>query len=458
MKATNASFTFMQECAACGLLFGGSDNCPSCGSRIASEVEADSVGVQSAPDGPLPGEVALEDALEGVPDAVSSKTQQVDNSLPFGMGGEGQMVGSSALPFGLGAPMRVAIEIPSDIPQRKAEPDHATEWEDVIDAPAQEESPAPSIEPIEPIAPPTSAEVAPVPVVESAPAPAPEPVQVSVEASDDLSLHARLLEEETVLPAPVIEEVAAVPSDTFQINAGAFDTDSVFSVEEEVVFHDFGDELQVSEVMVDFDVLADPAEQTVSFDPEALSEGEPELMPARAMPIDDGGNAEVASSIMSGFESLQNGRWKDAADSFRVVCEHLPGDSAALNNFGLALLQQGIQIHDESPTATPAEEPHFETSVLALRQAAQQDRHDPTVMYNLATALASCSRHGVALKIWDAAAVLAPDDAAPLNGKGVSLMAIGEFDSAATHLAAADTLSPSNPIIRRNLSRVRPVG
>ncbi len=450
MKTTDAPFTFMQECAACGLLFGGGDTCPSCGSRIASEVVADLEGMQSAPDGPLPGEVALEDALEGVPDSVSSKTQQVANSLPFGMGGEGQMVGSSALPFGLGAPMRVAIEIPSDIPQRKVEPDHATEWEDVIDDPVQEQSPTPSIEPI---APAPIAEVAPVPVVESAP----EPEPVGVEPSDTLSLHARLLEEETVLEAPAVEVAAPATSDTFQIKAAAFDADSVFSVEEEVVFHDFGDELQVSEVMVDFDELADPAEQTVSFDPEALSEGEPELMPARAMPIDDGGDADVASSITSGFESLQDGRWKDAADSFRDVCEYLPGDSAALNNFGLSLLQQAIQIHDQRPTVTPAEEPHFETSVLALRQAAQQNRHDPTVMYNLATALASCSRHGVALKIWDAAAVLAPDDAAPLNGKGVSLMAIGEFDSAATHLAAADTLSPSNPIIRRNLSRVRPV-
>ena len=33
----------------------------------------------------------------------------------------------------------------------------------------------------------------------------------------------------------------------------------------------------------EFDELVDPAEQTVRFNPEMLSEGEPELMPARAL-------------------------------------------------------------------------------------------------------------------------------------------------------------------------------
>ena len=468
----------MQECAACGLLFGGGDTCPSCGSRIASEVVAITEGMQSSPDGPLPGEDALEDALEGVPDSVSSKTQAASENLPFGVGGGGQMLGSSTLPFGIGAPMRVAIEVPSDIPQRAVGVDHASEWEGTIDTPDEsaqfepsepiDEEPVSAIEPISPEqTAPASLSEEPAPIeaapIEAAPAGevtsgAESVIASELTAGEPSSLPARILDEEAAFVPQAAEATPLATGDTFQIKAAAFDAESVYAVEEEVVFHDFGDELQISEVMVDFDELADPAEQTVPFDPSALADGEPELMPARAMPIDDEGNAEVAETILSGFESLQNGRWKDATDSFREVCEIRPGDSAALNNFGLSLLQQAIQIHDESPTITPAEEPHFETSVLALRQAAQQDRHDPTVMYNLATALASCSRHGVALKIWDAAATLAPDDAAPLNGKAVSLMAIGEFDSAATHLAAADTLSPANPIIRRNLSRVRPMG
>ena len=71
-------------------------------------------------------------------------------------------------------------------------------------------------------------------------------------------------------------------------------------------------------------------------------------------------------------------------------------DPAALNDFGLALRQIAMEVHESNPTPTPAEEPHFEAAVLALRQAAQQDRHNPTILYNLATCLATCGRHGVA--------------------------------------------------------------
>ena len=238
--------------------------------------------------------------------------------------------------------------------------------------------------------------------------------------------------------------------------AAAFDSEYVYAVEEDVVIHDFGDELQVSEVVVNFDDLVDPADQTVRFNPEMLSEGEPELMPAKALPIVDGGGATIAGHSIAAFEALGEGRWKDAADGFRIVCNFLPGDSAALNDFGLSLLQLAIEVHEANPTETPAEEPHFEAAVLALRQAAQQDRHNPTILYNLATCLATCGRHGVASRIWDATITLSPQDAGPLNGKAVSLIAMSEFDAASTALMRARELAPTEPVILRNLRRLRP--
>ena len=187
-----------------------------------------------------------------------------------------------------------------------------------------------------------------------------------------------------------------------------------------------------------------------------LSEGEPELLPARALPINDGGDASIAGHSIAAFEALGAARWKDAADGFRVVCNSLPGDSAALNDFGLSLLQLAIQVHEATPTSTPAEEPHFESAVLALRQAAQQDKHNPTILYNLATCLATCGRHGVANRIWDATISLSPGDAAPLNGKAVSLIAMGEFEAASSLLMKAREIAPSEAIILRNLRRLRP--
>ena len=280
-------------------------------------------------------------------------------------------------------------------------------------------------------------------------------VFVNTENHDEqplLVLQARRVEpeEEQLAESPVLVENA------YQINAAAFDAEHIYAVEEDVIIHDFGDEHQVSEIVVNFDELVDPAEQTIRFDPEMLSEGEPELLPAKALPINDGGDSNISSQVATAFAALGEGRWKDAADEFRSVCNALPGSPEALNDFGLSLLQLAIQVHENNPTATPAEEPHFEAAVLALRQAAQQDKHNPTILYNLATCLSTCGRHGVADRIWDATISLSPDDAASINGKAVSLIALDEFDAAATLLMRARELAPTEAVILRNLRRLRP--
>ena len=422
----------MQECDACGLLFGGGDECPACGSRV-SHVAPENVddGRGDRPTGPLPGGSALDEAKEGMQGldlSISGPPNSIQStSLPFQVGGKGTV--ASSLPFGVGAPAGIVADRQDDIPDQSQDEMLADEVS-VEDAPEDDPWSLPE----------TDQNTLLVAKVS-----APEEAQLVV-------LQARPLaaEEEQLSESPEFIENA------FEINAEEFDAEQVYSVEEDVVIHDFGDELQVSEIVVDFDELVDPAEQTIRFDPELLSDGEPELMPARALPIDDGGDTSVAIESISAFEALGEGRWKDAADHFRSVCNSLPGDSAALNDFGLSLLQLAIQVHEKSPTATPAEEPHFEAAVLALRQAAQQDKHNPIILYNLATCLATCGRHGVANRIWDATISLSPQDAAPLNGKAVSLIAMGEFDLASGLLMRARELTPSEAIILRNLRRLRP--
>ena len=426
----------MQECDACGLLFGGANECPSCGSRVSHIAPEDTDDVQHVRlSGPLPGESELDDALEGIEGldiSITPLTPEVGaTSLPFQVGGKGQT--TSSLPFGVGAPARVIIESESDIQDTPV----------VVDSPA--ETPVENeVQDDDPWAMP---EPEKAPVLQAS---------ISTEESEEeapvmvLQARAVMPEEEQLSESPVLVENA------YQINAEAFDAEHVYAVEEDVVIHDFGDELQVSEIVVNFDELVDPAEQTIRFDPEMLSEGEPELLPAKALPIDDGGDANIAGHSIAAFEALGEGRWKDAADGFRLVCNALPGDSSALNDFGLSLLQLAIQVHEVNPTATPAEEPHFEAAVLALRQAAQQDKHNPTILYNLATCLATCGRHGVANRIWDATISLSPEDAGPLNGKAVSLIALSEFDAASALLMRAREFAPSEAVILRNLRRLRP--
>ena len=538
IKAVHASIPSMQECDACGLLFGGSEECPSCGSRV-SHVAPEDVddGRDGRRTGPLPGESALDSALDGIAGLELSPTEPAiapSSGLPFQMGGKGETV--STLPFGIGAPAGVLIESEDDLPSPESEPSAESIADAGFEADALAAADAAIVAPSE-TAPPPSSHSGDVPTMTAVTPVTPDtspsgavsyltpqelpsdslhsaqpgllstPPDSSPELEDVWSMHKgadspvleataeavavvempaiATAETTAVLPSTPVDAAAAqaagddlillqartvsVPEEdqqlarepvlvenAYQIKAAPLDTSHVYSIEQDVVFHDFGDELQVSEGYVDFDELVDPAEQTVRFNPEMLTEGEPELMPARALPIDDGGDVAVAGVTIAGFEALGEGRWEDAANHFREVCNARPGDAAALNDFGLALLQHAIIVHEAHPTSTPAEEPHFEAAVLALRQAAQQDKHDATIIYNLGTCLATCGRHGVASRIWDAAMTLAPSDAAPINGKAVSLIALGEFDAAASLLMRARDASPAEPVILRNLRRLRP--
>ncbi|MEC7703700.1 MAG: hypothetical protein VX906_00470 [Candidatus Thermoplasmatota archaeon] len=436
----------MQECGACGLLFGGSETCPSCGSRF-SEPAPEEVDDTSSSrySGPLPGEDALDDALDGI-DGMDMElpggVQDVQSgTLPFQLGARGKF--TSNLPFGVGAPASIPVDSSSPIEVTENSTNGAPPIvEDVIENdPVQVEAASENVEDI-----PTIMEAKPI-ILETTDI----PDQIH-DDSEMVVLKARpiIQDDEQLSDSPELVENA------YQINASNFDTEHVYSVEQDVVFHDFGDELQVSEVVVNFDELVDPADQTVQFDPVVIGDGEPELLPARALPIDDSGDVQIASTSIAAFEALTEGNWESAADLFREICTALPGDPAALNDFGLSLLQLAIEIHADHPTATPAEEPHFEAAVLALRQAAQQDKRNPTILYNLATCLATCGRHGVAERIWDAAISLSPEDAAALNGKAVSLIALDEFDSAAALLMRARDISPTESVILRNLRRLRP--
>ena len=109
----------MQECDACGLLFGGAEECPSCGSRVSHTAPEDiEDGRHGRPTGPLPGDSALDDAISGIEGldlSISQNTQTSSpSSLPFQVGGKGEVL--STLPFGVGAPAGIIIESDDDLP------------------------------------------------------------------------------------------------------------------------------------------------------------------------------------------------------------------------------------------------------------------------------------------------------------------------------------------------------
>ena len=441
--------SMMQECDACGLIFGGNDTCPSCGSRISHLAEVSDTDGKMVPSGELPGLNQLVTSMDGVEKIdVDISNSLPRTSLPFSIGGS--TGGQTSLPFGVGSPSRGEEEIDNsnDAP--------AT----VTNEGEPEESSNEIVEEVETSVEQSETSVDQIPVVKLA-----KPEQEVMLVARILNDNEETIDDETAEvgdPEIKIFEGSSTSGETTNYTATegtveGVDQDVILH-EEDVVYHDFGDELQVSEVYVDYDSFVDPATSAVSFDPTVMEGTEPELMPARALAVTGLGDSRLKEQAHIGFAALAQSNWKEAADCFRKICESQPKNAAALNNFGLSLLQQALLIQEERPSQHPADEPHFEASVLALRQAAKASQNDVSVICNLATALSSCHRHETALKFYDVALSLDPEDVSSINGKAVSMIGMREFDEATELLRRASALAPDNELISGNLHRITPMG
>ncbi len=484
----------MQECDVCGLMYGGDRRCPGCGSLSAHPVAA---GSDALPTGPLPGIEALDEVLDDLagwgaappvestsllPFSYSTKPVQVGIALPFSFGSQGGLRSEPADPSS-------ALDPSDSIPPASATaslemggiepPVHEQPTE------ARDETPLLDARPMTPVDGLTREESVVRPAdghredpTEDAGPSLSDPVDRGVVEAEPPLLAARPVSASAAIPAPSAvttptdpttpstaqstpdgpQSAAATgstPESAIPVSnrSAAIDREAIYSVEDETVYHDFGDAFEISEVIVDFDELMDPADSTATFDPDDLGES-PDLMPARALPISDVTDPALRTSVDAGFDALVAGRWLEAAEAFRIVCEARPGDAAALNDHGLALLQKALDDHMASPTADAAEEPYFQAAILTLRQAALADRRNAVVMHNLATSLASAGRNETAIPIFRAALTLDSDDVGTMNNLASSLVGVGEVDAARSLLQRAAGLDPTCDAVLVNLRRL----
>ena len=394
----------MRECHVCGLLFGGGDRCPECNAIFASTVETEQD--ESLPAGPLPGTSSLTDILsevEGLSGPSSSDSDSRTN-LPFTLGGA-RTSPKVQLLFGAGTRSDLSMDSIEDEPLIT---------EESIQEPEETTNIIPEDEILE-----LNSEITPEfenkTLVEET---------VEQKPQDEILLTSRVI--------PSIQTIESVES-------------------EDVVFHDFSDESNFSEVEVDFDNLVDPAESASAFDP---IDGEVRLiqMPARAIPLVSPFQEDEEELMISGFELMQNGNWEDAASVFMKLCEKRPGDAPAINNHGLCLLQSALVEFGEKPDEDPAELPFFHAAILTLRQAAMADRSSAIILVNLATSLATANRHETALPIFEAASSLESEpDSNRMNNHAVTLHAIGRDVDATNMLENAQSHSPEDTIIAENV-------
>ncbi|MBK00543.1 MAG: hypothetical protein CMB48_06325 [Euryarchaeota archaeon] len=404
----------MRECSVCGLTFLTGDICPGCGSNVHQQVFSDDKG-DVEPD-KIPGmESFLETSAGIIPE--SEEEEEVDvkpsSTLPFGMGGDSVSM-KSTLPFGVGSHSLPFSATEHDLP--KIEIEDKSVFEDKgFEQPLVEEK-----------------------ITRPPPA----------------------LELEDVNPIGEITQIPEIITQTpFPSMNDAEDDFQEMNVVEEIVHHDFAEDSLTSEVEVDLDNLVEYTASEQVFNPvEMEAAAEPELHPIKALAVEGLTDPNLLENVQDGFVAMASENWELAADNFHKVATSGMGGAAALNNYGLALLQKAIQIFESGDGVQKAlVEGQFEAAIFALRQAAQIEGQRSEILYNLAIALHRAAWYDKALVVFDALIERDGPNAVVLNAKAVLLESKGDFESAKKLLNKAIYESPEDEIIRSNLKRLVPI-
>lgn len=469
----------MFECTICGLLSLGGNACPACGSQIRVDLtEHDDDG------SPLPTEVpGLDEAvaswneLEGIEaqEEIEEESEPVpvdQGNLPFGYSGTSN-TNISRLPFGIGSS---AIGMPFD---------EAEEGEQLPLVSAQSsgpiEQPPPESRPqIEPEIKAEQTEGT-VPSAPDIPAPeAPHLQEPETTETDTTPQPPVLSKPPNLAPLPMANELpriqaTSMPSEPVpRIDALAVESTTAASVEHATSESEFdtgvpdmwridaappnmeqiySEEDQVVEVVHTMD--AEPTvyahDSTEMVDAEAMGVISLDLHPAQALSVRLDGLPELETTLQKGFEALGLESWAKAAIAFQKLASRMPGDAAVFNNYGLALLQRALTMA-KSPDleVQTLASTQFESSILALREAAKSAPTEGTILLNLAHALLVSGRAEKAVGLIQMHDQTQPQSGVSGNLHAAALVSMGESSAAKTLLQRL----PQDDVIRGNLDRL----
>ena len=495
----------MFECTICGLLSLGGNACPACGSQIRVDLtEQDDDG------SPLPTEVpGLDEAvaswndLEGIEPAVGEeevpKKADSKGTLPFGFSGTSN-TNVSRLPFGIGS---YATGMPFDgsaddaplplVSKQKAEQREpvVSTAEPIADAVAPRvplqaveatQAPSPPSQVIEtvPITPSGSPAVESVPALVEptalppvpkpsmmVPTPLPSPVPSSpeapvlpavplprIEAAPLVEPKLPRLEAVNVSP-PTVMRVEADPvvaidepsSDPdvpamWRIDAAAPNMEQIYAQSDQVVevVHTMDAEPTV--------YAHEPSEPVQSVTSGVISL---DIHPAQALAVRLDGLPELEPTLRQGFEALGKESWAQAAIAFQKLAARMPGDAAVFNNYGLSLLQRALTMA-KSPDLElqTLASTQFESSILALREAAKSAPTEGIILLNLAHALLVSGRAEKAIGLVQMHDQTQPQTTVSGNLYAAALVSMGESGAAKSLLQRLH----QDEVVQANLDRL----
>jgi len=422
------------------MLFLGGGACPSCGSQVATELSTEAPGLDDEGEG-IPG-------LEDVAEAIGSTVKENSNpsGLLFGMGAAAEVIESN-LPFGVGSLVESGVEVATPYADELDAPETPPMIEETVSESESEPEPEPTPEP--------ELEPEPEPIrIQAIPIPEPEPEPVRVEAipipepepeSEPIRIQAIPIPE----PEPKIMQIDTtgdvVPEDVpdmWRIDAAEVDLDEIYAQEEQIVEISYGDDLTNDDVIVQFDEFHHEAD---GFSVGKMDSA-PELHPAKALPVNIEGNNPVSELITTAFEHMGNSSWMQAAQMLQGASALKQNDPAILNNLGLALLQQSLEMDASGDSMATSQ---YEAAIMTLRQAAKIDTTNDTILLNLAHTLLVSGRPDKALGVAQVLCTRTVDSEAE-NLRGACLIQLGRGEEARAVL----TPHLSDPLVAANLGRI----
>lgn len=469
----------MFECEVCGLLSLGGHSCPACGSLLRKDLTED---VDADEFGEVPG---LDDAVDSfydfegteppeVPEPVPATTSS--SSLPFGFQGQSNVI-RPGLPFGIGSySTGMPFDVHDDEESSENEEGKQTEndlWPTQItienkhtETPkhtiAEEVFSSPISEPVD--VRPGPVDVRPEPVIDVTTNIAIagdgffDDINVNIDpfVDDQVEIVPKTFIEELPELTPLSDEVMTSKLETTQseivrlsgariisepvqtddvpdywkIDAEIPDYESIYndapqvvemeysSLEDDVVMYDHNSESATA-------VYHTPLEHSVVTQQPMLLNIELELHPSQAMAIDLGERRDLAHFVQQGFMAFQSGQWIDAAQSFQRLASEFPQQPAVFNNYGLALFERAKEL-DATPGSEHLASSQYDSSILALREAAKLAPQQSEILLNLSSALFTSGRAEKALGIVNVHNQQHPTSTRGQNAAGVLLHALGQ--------------------------------
>lgn len=470
----------MFECEVCGLFSLGGHSCPACGSLLRKDLAEQDVSEEF---GEVPG---LDDAVDSFydfegtepPEEQPVTEPQQKSTLPFGFQGQSNVV-EPGLPFGIGS---YSSGMPFEIGQSIEEEVHVD-----IQSKQEEHKPQQSaydaIEP-KPVEPQQDVQMGSenisldTQVVSSTV----EAVEFDVEnellETIEFEVEEHMFQDheeslalpdlkafEVIGPEPIEPELvrltgarilseetesSAIP-EYWKIDAEIPNYEEIYndapqvvemeyaSLEEDVIVYDHN--FEGSNAVYHSPLEHSEVTQLPSNQPIIL-----ELHPSQAMSIDLGSRNDLAHLVQQGFMAFQRGQWIEAAQSFQTLASEFPQQPAVFNNYGLALFERAKELHSNSSSQHLASS-QFDSSILALREAAKLAPHQSEILLNLSSALYASGRAEKALGIVNVHNQQHPSNVQGLNSSAVFMHALGQEHQARDVLSTIrqhDGLASSN--------------